>query len=266
MHRLLVLAFLAPLLGAQTAPPDRGVNFYSIEKEQALGAQLASEYLRTARVIDDAAVKQYLDGLGQRLAGKAQGPAFRYTFELVDGDRPFLHEPVAFPGGAVFVPAGLILAAVSEDELAGMLAHAIEHIAARHGTKQATKGELVNQASVPLILMGEWQGTAVPQGFAKFQRQSELQADALAAHSMAAAGYDPGALVNYIERVQPADALPLKVTSPYPDREGRLAALRTAIEGLPASTYPAHDGFAAIQAAVARHDVKPAQAPPRLAR
>jgi predicted Zn-dependent protease len=259
---------------AQETNPARGVNLYSIEKEQALGAQLANEYRRGVTVIDDAAVKAYLDDLGQRLAARAKGPPFTYTFELVSDDGIVLNEPVAFPGGMVFVPTSLIRAARSEDELAGMMAHAIAHIAARHGTKLATRGELIDQATIPLIFMGGWTGyamregaaIAVPLGFLKLVRQSELQSDALAVQTMAAAGYDPRALVNYMERLLPADAAPPSPMSALPRRDARLEALRKATEGLPAAAYPAHDGFAAIQEAVARLDVKPAKVPPRLAR
>jgi predicted Zn-dependent protease len=186
--RLVGVFALAAALSAQEASPARGVNFYSIEKEQALGEQLAKEYRRDVTVIEDATVNAYVDGLGQWLAAKAGGPAFRYTFELVNDDGIVLNEPVAFPGGKVFVPASLIRAARSEDELAGMLAHAIEHIAARHGTKLATRGELMDQATIPLIFVGGWTGyamrqgaaIAIPAGFAKLQRQFELQSDALA--------------------------------------------------------------------------------------
>ena len=274
MRRVWILVLLIAPLAGQDTPPDRGPNFYSVEKERALGEKLVEEYRRTARVIDDAEVKAYLNDVGQRIAAKAQGPPFTYTFELIDDDQILLHEPVAFPGGAVFVPASLILAAKSEDELAGMMAHAIAHIAARHGTKQATRGELVNQATIPLIFMGGWAGYAVrqnqaigiPLGFLKFMRQNELAADTLAVQSMAAAGYNPAALADYVERVQPLKPPPFEPTVPYPDRETRLAGLRTAIGALPAASYPAHDGFAAIQEAVKRLDVKPAKAPPRLAR
>uniref|UniRef100_Q01WK6 Peptidase M48, Ste24p n=1 Tax=Solibacter usitatus (strain Ellin6076) TaxID=234267 RepID=Q01WK6_SOLUE len=260
-------------LFAQDTSPARGVNFYSIEKEQALGVQLAKEYRRNVTVIEDATVKTYLDDLGQRLAAKAQGPAFTYCFELVSDGGIVLNEPVAFPGGLVFVPTSLIRAAKSEDELAGMLAHAIEHIAARHGTKQATREEIVNQATIPLIYMGGWSGNAIrqgtelalPLGFLKFHRQAELQADTLAVPTMAAAGHDPRALVNYMERALPADAAPPSAMSALPGREVRLNALRKAVESVPANTYPPHDGFAAIQQAVARLDVKPAKVPPRLA-
>ncbi|MCU1233882.1 MAG: peptidase Ste24p [Candidatus Solibacter sp.] len=271
MHRLLTLVLAAPALLAQ---PDRGVNFYSIGKEQALGAQLAAEYRKGVTVIDNAMVNAYLNDLGQRLAAKTAGQTFTYTFELVDANPRFLNEPAAFPGGPIFIPAQLILAAKSEDELAGMLAHSIAHIAARHGTKQATKDQIVNQATVPLIYMGGSQGyalqqgqtLAVPFGFVKFQRQLELQADSLAVQTMAAAGYDPSSLADYIERAQPPDNLPPPSISPLPGRTARLESIRTAIDALPPATYPPHDAFAGIQEEAARLNVRPAKAPPRLAR
>ena len=122
--------------------------------------------------------------------------------------------------------------------------------------------------------MGGWQGyairqgeaNAVPLGLVKFQRRNELEADALAAQTMAAAGYNPAALIDYIGRLQPPDPSPPKATSPAPDRDARLAALRTVIGNLPASSYPSHEGFAAIQEEVTRLTAKPAKGPPRLAR
>jgi len=273
-RRFWIFALLALPLSAQAPVPAAGVNFYSIEKEQALGAQLAAEYRRTATVIESAPLKDYLNRLGQRLAAKVPGATFPCTFELVDDDRIFRHEPIAFPGGPVFVPASLILAARSEDELAGMLAHSIAHIAARHGAREAAPGQLANQATIPLIYMGGWQGyairqgeaNAIPLGLAKFQRRNEPEADALAAQTMAAASYNPAALIDYIGRLQPPDSLPSKATSPVPERDARLAALRTVIGNLPASRYASHDGFAAIQEEVERLTATPAKGPPRLAR
>jgi beta-barrel assembly-enhancing protease len=252
-RRWWALLLVAPAVGAQNAAPDRGVNFYSLEKERALGGQVAAEFRRSVTVIDSPAVNAYLNDLGQRIAAKSQGPAFTYTFELVDGAPSLLNEPIALPGGPVFVPVALILAAKNEDELAGMMAHSIAHIAARHGTKLATKGEIVNQASIPLIMMGGWQGQTVPLGYVKFQRANELQADRLAVQSMAATGYNPSSLADYVERMQPADA--------------RVAAIRSAIQVLSVTAHPPHDGFAAIQEEVARwKPAIPAKAPPRLAR
>jgi predicted Zn-dependent protease len=259
---------------AQENAPDRGVNFYSLEKERALGAQLAAEYRRSVTAIESAAVNAYLTDLGRRIAARAQGPDFTYTFELVD-DNTLLNEAPAFPGGAIFVPAQLILAAKSEDELAGMMAHSIAHVAARHGTKQATKGATSTIGSAPLIMMAGWTGyairqgsaLAVPLGFLQFQRASELQADSLAVQAMAAAGYNPASLADYVERTQPVDGLPAPVFRPLPDRDSRIAAIRAAIQNLPVTTFPPHDSLAAIQDEVMRLKTPiPAKTPPRLAR
>src|ERR1019366_8500005 len=181
---LLVCATLSAQTPIGVTTPGRGVNFYSIEKEQALGAQIAAEYRRQGRAIDAPSVSAYLDELGGRLA--AQAPTqFTYPFELGDADQTWIPEAAAFPGGPVFVPSSLILAAADEDELAGMLAHAIAHIATRQETRQMTRGQMVNQASMPLIIMGGWSGyaigqgaaLAVPFGFLEFQRKSELESD-----------------------------------------------------------------------------------------
>lgn len=272
------LLLVCATLSAQTPlPPGRGVNFYSIEKEKALGAQITTEYRRQARILDAPPVNTYLDELGQRLAAQAPATGFTYTFELVDDDSMWIHEAPAFPGGPVFVPASLILAAADEDELAGMLAHAIAHISTRQETRQMTRGQIVNYATIPLIVMGGWngyairQGTApsVPLGFLSVQRKNELNSDQVAASTLAAAGYDPQALARYIERVQAADAPLRNAMAPYPDKDTRLAALRAAIEQLPPATYSPHPGLDAIQQEVAKltaHTAQPTKTPPRLAR
>jgi predicted Zn-dependent protease len=261
-------------LSAQTPTPGRGVNFYSIEKEKALGAQIAAEYRHQARVLDSPSINAYLDDLGQRLAAQAPATGFTYTFELADDDQTWIHEAAAFPGGPVFVPASLILAAADEDELAGMLAHAIAHIATRQETRQMTRGQMMNQAGMPLIMMGGWNGyairqgsaLAVPLGFLSFQRKNELDADQLAVGILAAAGYNPQSLARYIERVQPADPPLRNAMAPYPDKDQRLAALRAAIEQLPPATYSAHPGLDVIHLDVTKLTARPAKAPPRLAR
>jgi predicted Zn-dependent protease len=239
----------------------------SIEKEKALGAQLAAEYRRHARVIDSPAVNAYLDELGQRIAAQAPATGFTYTFELADDDQTWIHEAPAFPGGAVFVPPGLILAAANEDELAAMLAHAIAHIAIRHETRQ------MHQANTPLIMMGGWAGyairqqdTAVPIAFRASLRENELESDRLAVPMLSAAGYDPQALARYIERVQPADPPLRNAMAPYPDKDQRLAALQAAIQQLAPATYSAHSGLDAIQQEVTHLTARPAKTPPRLAR
>jgi len=281
--RFALLLFCATLSAQKPTPvpipigvtaPGRGVNFYSIEKEQALGAQLAAEYRRQIRAFDAPSVNAYLDELGQRLAAQAPATGFTFTFELVDDDQTWIHEAAAFPGGPVFVPASLILAVSSEDELAAMLAHAIAHIATRQETRQMTRVQIVNQSAIPLINMGGSSGyairqgasLAVPIGFLAFQRKHELESDQLAVRFLSSAGYDPQALARYIERVQPADPAMRNPMAPYPAKDQRLAALQAAIQQLPPATYSAHPGLDAIQQEVTKLTARPAKTPPRLAR
>ncbi len=237
----------------------------SVEKEKALGSQLAAEYRRQVHVIDSASVNAYLDELGQRIAAQAPAIGLTYTFELTDEDQTWIHEAAAFPGGPVFVPASLILAAANEDELAAMLAHAIAHIVTRPVTRPIARG--------PLIFMGGWAGyairqqdNAIPVAFRATQRQNELEADRLAVSMLSAAGYDPRALARYIERVQPADPPLRSATAPYPDKDERLAALQTAIGQLPPATYSAHSGLDVIHQDVTKLTARPTKTPPRLAR
>src|SRR5947209_9638720 len=128
----------------------KGVNFYSLEKEIALGKQLAQEVERQAKVIDDPVIAEYTNRVGQNLVLNSDAKV-PFTIKVLDSDEV---NAFALPGGFFFVTSGLILTAESESELAGVMAHEIAHVAARHGTKQATRGELANIASIPLIFMG----------------------------------------------------------------------------------------------------------------
>ena len=230
MRTVVPCLFLATTLAAQD--PGRGVNFYSIEKEKALGEHLAREYRRGADAIDNPELAARIDAIGRALV--PQQSRFSYTFTAVEERGLLLNEPPAFPGGYVFVPSGLILAAESTGEVAAMMAHAIAHVEARHGTKQATKAELVSRTTVPLIFMGGWTGfavrqnaaSAIPLGMMKTRREWELQADLYGARLMAAAGIDPAFLARYLERLQQPDTDPADPRSLLPPLAARLEVLR----------------------------------------
>src|SRR5215467_4585896 len=155
----------------------KGVNFYSLEKEIALGKQLAQEVERQAKIIDDPVIAEYVNRVGQNLVRNSDAKV-PFTIKVLDTEEV---NAFALPGGFFFVNSGLILKADSESELAGVMAHEIAHVAARHGTRQATRGEIVNLASIPLIFMGGWAGyairqgasIAIPLGFLKFSRGFE---------------------------------------------------------------------------------------------
>src|SRR5438128_9187906 len=127
----------------------KGVNLYSLEKEIGLGKQLAQEVERQAKIIDDPIIAEYVNRVGQNLVRNSDAKV-PFTIKVLDSEEV---NAFALPGGFLFVNTGLILKADSESELAGVLAHEIAHVAARHGTRQATRGEMINYASIPLIFM-----------------------------------------------------------------------------------------------------------------
>jgi predicted Zn-dependent protease len=184
----------------------KGLNFYSIEKEIALGKQMAQEVERDAKIIDDPVISEYVNRVGQNLVRNSDAKV-PFTIKVVDSDEV---NAFALPGGFFFVNTGLILRASSEAELAGVMAHEIAHVAARHGTRQASRGQMMNIASIPLIFMGGWAGYAVqqaagllvPMTFLKFSRGFEEEADLLGLEYMYKTGYDPTAFVDFFEKLQ----------------------------------------------------------------
>jgi predicted Zn-dependent protease len=184
----------------------KGVNFYSLEKEIALGRDLSHEVEASAVLITDPVVTEYVNRIGQNLVRNSDAKV-PFTIKVIDNDEINAY---ALPGGFFYVNSGLILAADNEAELAGVMAHEIAHVAARHATKTATKVEIWNIASIPLIFLGGPAGFAVrqaaallvPMGFLKFSRDMEREADLLGIEYDYAAGYDPSALVDFFERLQ----------------------------------------------------------------
>jgi predicted Zn-dependent protease len=244
--RTLILCVIG-LLPVANGQIGNGINFYSTEKEIAMGRALAQEFERQVTVLDDSSVQQYIEQLGNRLVARlpVDAPVFPYRFQVTAASGATVLEPSTFPGGFVFVPANLILAAQDEAELAGALAHAIAHVASRHGTRQETRGQIANYATLPLIFMGGgWSDYSsrqasqvlIPLGFLKFARAYELEADRIAVETIAAAGYDPTALLTFADRTQPAPSAGTtsQYISAFPTRSERLDNLRSAIARLPA--------------------------------
>jgi predicted Zn-dependent protease len=247
---LLVLFLIAPASFAKKKNPEqdpdqignrdvgKGLNFYSLEKEIALGKQMAQEVERQAKIIDDPIVAEYVNRLGQNLVRNSDAKV-PFTIKVLDSDEV---NAFALPGGFFFVNSGLILKADNEAELAGVMAHEIAHVAARHGTRQASRGELVSYASLPLIFMGGWTGyalyeaagMAIPLGFLKFSRAFESEADMLGLQYMYKAGYDPTAFVDFFEKIESLEKTKpgtmSRVFSTHPMTEDRIQAAQKNIQ------------------------------------
>ncbi len=183
------------------------VNFYSIQKELALGKQLAAEVQKQAKVVDDPLIAEYVNRLGQNLVRNSDAKV-PFNFQVIEGEAP---NAFALPGGFIFVYTGLMKIADEEDELAAAMAHEIAHVAARHMTCQATKSQIAGIASLPAsILLGGWggyaarqaAGVAIPTAFLHFSRKDESEADYLGVQYMYAAGYDPNGAISIFEKIE----------------------------------------------------------------
>lgn len=216
----------------------KGVNFYSLEKEIALGKQLAQEVERQAKIIDDPVIAEYVNRVGQNLVRNSDAKV-PFTIKVLDSEEV---NAFALPGGFFFVNSGLILKAETESELAGVMAHEIAHVAARHGTRQATKGEIINLASIPLIFMGGWTGyairqgagLAIPLGFLNFSRAAEREADFLGLQYLYKTGYDPTSFVDFFEKIQSMEkkkpGTVSKVFSTHPMTDDRIKSAQEEIQ------------------------------------
>jgi beta-barrel assembly-enhancing protease len=258
---LLALPLAAFAQGQSSKPIGDGINFCSLDKEIASGERLATDVRRESKLFESDLVQDFVARLGRQLAAQTPGARFPYSFTAIQDlpagipDDP-THEAMALPGGPIFIRASLILQAENTTELAGMLAHAIGHVAARHCTRSLTRVDLMQIESWTVLPpFGCWvvQG-AMPMGYLQFQQAFERQADYFAVQIMAQAGYDPAALAAYVNRVQPPPKRRNDTSrsfSPWPPAEERIKLMQKEIAKLlPGQAYSAGDQIEPIQAAV----------------
>jgi len=249
---------------AQDRQQNQSINSSASEKEAALGAVLAAQVRRQTTSLGLASVDRYVENLGHRLAVQMPNAPQDWKLNVIrDHEDGSTHEPLSLPGGWIFVPAQLILVADSEGELAGMLAHAMAHVAERQGIRQ-TPGDATLFATIPLVFVGgpaifggDDEHRLVPVGWLKMQRQYELEADELAVRTMVAAGFDPRSLLYYIARVQPEHPKGSQEFSPLPPLSVRISHLQQAIKNLPTPSLPVSaESFASIQDEVRREQIR----------
>jgi hypothetical protein len=178
----------------------------SQEKEMAIGRQLAAQVEQQAKLVDDPIVTEYVNRVGQNIVlhSDAKVP---FTIKVIDSDEV---NAFALPGGFFFVNKGLILAADNEAELAGVMAHEIAHVAARHAMENQGKGTFINYASLAGIIFGGpiisqvlYNGGGIMSALAglKFTRGAETEADSLGVQYLYASGYDPQAMSSMFEKL-----------------------------------------------------------------
>jgi Zn-dependent protease with chaperone function len=187
-------------------------NRFSIQDDVKLGRQAAQEAEQQFPLLRDEQVRGYVENVGRRLVSaipqQFQHPEFQYYFKVVNA-RDI--NAFALPGGPMYVNRGMIEAAKTEGEMAGVMAHELSHVALRHGTAQATKGQkygtLAAIAGIAgTIFGGPGAGQLAQAPFAvymlKFSREYETEADILGAQIMARAGYDPRDLANMFRTLE----------------------------------------------------------------
>ena len=247
-------------------PTSKGVNFYSLEREIQIGRETAAILVDRVSIVRDPKMDAYVAGLVERLA-KYADPRFAYSVSIYDDRKPlrlpalsmampadaFLGkatEPVALPGGPILVPLSLLADAPDEASFAFQLAHAMAHVALRHSTRQATRVEIERVAtirwntepSVSDVVFSAGQ-LGMELGLFSFARRFELDADRLACDILAESGYDPAAVVPYLEGFAPEPApRHSRIDSVHPTTARRTETIQAQLEKLPARAYGAGTG------------------------
>jgi predicted Zn-dependent protease len=239
-------------------PSSKGVNFYSFDREINFGQQELADLARTLPVVHETRLDAYIAKLGSELAKNADHQ-FAYSFTVYEDRKPLAvqwnaiatpadafrghaTEPVALPGGPILVPLSLLANAQNEAEFAFQLAHAMAHVALRHSTRQATRGEIANLANMPLNGDPAATSQLMQIGFSTFGRRFELAADTVAIGILAAAGYDPETVVLYLGRSTTNSTPMSEAFSAHPTSARRLQAVNAARLELPSRIYTAATG------------------------
>lgn len=254
--------------GAQTRiAPDK--NKYSPADDVKLGQQAAAQAKKELPMLNDSRVDNYVEDIGARLVrvipAELRHPEFQYTFDVVNQKEI---NAFALPGGPMFLNRGMLESAQNEAQVAGVMAHELSHVALRHGTAQATKGEKFQVGAVAGQILGAiiggTAGSVIAQGsqfglgayFMKYSREYESQADLLGAQMMARAGYDPHEMANMFRIIEKQggssgpqwlsdhpnpgnryeainrEAASLRVEGPAPDNR-EFSAIKSRLTGMP---------------------------------
>jgi predicted Zn-dependent protease len=214
----------------------------SVEDEVRMGRQLSADIDRQAKLVDDPIITEYINRVGQNVVIHSDAK-IPFTIKVVDSDEV---NAFALPGGFFYVNKGLILAADSEAEVAGVMAHEIAHVTARHAVETQAKGMLAQVGliagsiflgGIPGAILQNGAGLGLGAGFAMFSRDAEREADKLGVQYLYAAGYDPGAMSTMFEKLASQNKKKpgffAKTFSSHPQSIDRLEASKALVARFP---------------------------------
>jgi beta-barrel assembly-enhancing protease len=218
---------------------SRGLgNWYSLETEIRMGKEYAQMVDSTVKLVKDPVITEYVNRIGQNIVRNSDSK-LPFAIKVIDSDEV---NAFALPGGFFYVNTGLLLLADEEAELAGVMAHEVAHVAARHAMRQMTRATFANLASIPLIFVGGGVGYAarsaaglgLPMTFLKFSRGFEEEADYLGLQYMYKAGYDPQSFMAFFEKMQAREKVKpgtvSKIFASHPPIESRIAKTQKQVD------------------------------------
>jgi beta-barrel assembly-enhancing protease len=208
-------------------------NWYSLDKEKQIGAELSAEYEKSTPLLHDGEVEAYLDRLAQTISQNSD-TQFQITTRVVDSGDSFA---VTFPGGYQYISRGLLLQMENEGELAAVIARGIAHTSLRSATGLATRASLMNMVTVPWIFGGQdgpigmsTSDNSRPLTFLRFSRDVESAADYFGVQYLYKSGYSPECFISFIQKVWPPQVRPTaRAFSPFPPLSERLHSVRKEI-------------------------------------
>lgn len=239
---------LAPPASLAQTPIKIHSNKFKIEDDVKLGQEAAAQAEQKMQLVRDPQLERYVQRVGERLATSIpqefQHPEFQYSFKVVNAKEI---NAFALPGGPMYVNSGMIAAAKTEGEMAGVMAHEISHVALRHGTAQVTKSQkysvLSNILGMGGAIVGGPLGSVAQMGaqgvgvyLLKFSREYETEADLLGARIMADAGYDPRDLANMFRSIEAQGGGGGGFLSDHPSAKDRYAKINKEAESLTINT------------------------------
>lgn len=247
------VALLALAVGgcASTGINQGQVNIISSAEEVQLGQQMSVEVAKQYPIYNNAAVTAYAQGVGDRIVQNCDRKDIAYHFAIINKNEA---NAFSLPGGYVYAYTELMKFADDEAEFAAVVAHEVAHVAARHSTERLTQ-EYGYQFVANLVLGTDPNATAkvisdlaATGGFLKYSRDAEFEADRLGAKYLHAAGYDPQAMVDFLEKLKALETSePSKFETwlmTHPTTSERLEKVKTQVAGLTKLANPVRNAAA----------------------